>query len=131
MEHMHGAKRADPAADAELPAPEGLRQSQLEVDAEQYLVLSYPLPPWELPCVLTSAEQEIALAILAGRSRREVAHVRGTSVRTVSNLLSQVFRKLGVRSRIELASRLSAAARPREPNVEARDSAREPIKEKP
>jgi DNA-binding NarL/FixJ family response regulator len=108
---MHGVKRADPPADSELPAPEGLRQSELELDAEEYLVLSYPLPPWELPCELTSAEQEIALAILAGRSRREVAVSRGTSVRTVSNLLSQVFRKLGVRSRIELAARLSRSAR--------------------
>ena len=108
---MHGVKRADLQPNAELPAPEGLQQTALELDAEQYLVLRYPLRSWELPCVLTAAEQEIALAILAGQSRRDVAHARGTSVRTVSNLLSQVFRKLGVRSRIELAARLSAVAR--------------------
>jgi DNA-binding NarL/FixJ family response regulator len=102
--------------DPELPAPEGLRQSAIALDAEEYWVLRYPLRAWELPGGLTCAEQEIALAILAGRSRCEVARARGTSVRTVSNLLSQVFRKLGVRSRIELAARVSASgSAPRSP----------------
>ncbi|HEX6245181.1 MAG TPA: helix-turn-helix transcriptional regulator [Polyangiales bacterium] len=109
---MHGIKRADSSLDPELPAPEGLRQSAIALDAEEYWVLRYPLCAWELPGGLTAAEQEIALAILAGHSRREVARARGTSVRTVSNLLSQVFRKLGVRSRIELAARLSAIRLP-------------------
>jgi len=105
---MHGVKRCNPHAGCELPAPGGLRQAALAVESEEYLVLHYPLRPWQLPCVLTTAEQEIALAILAGQRRSEVARARGSSVRTVSNLLSQVFRKLGVRSRIELAAHLSA-----------------------
>lgn len=113
LEDMHGVKRADVPACSELPAPEGLWQSELAVEAELYLVLGYPLPAWELPAVLTSAEQEIARAILSGRSRREVARARGSSVRTVSNLLSHVFRKLGVRSRIELAASLSSGAQAR------------------
>jgi DNA-binding NarL/FixJ family response regulator len=109
---MPRVKRADPHPGTELPAPEGLQQTALEVGAEQYLVLRYPLRPWQLPCVLTSAEQEIVLAILAGQTRRDVARARGSSVRTVSNLLAQVFRKLGVRSRIELAERLSTVSWP-------------------
>jgi DNA-binding CsgD family transcriptional regulator len=107
---MHDLKR-----DTELPAPEGLRQSAIALGAEEFWVLRYPLCAWELPGGLTAAEQEIALAILAGQSRREVARARGTSIRTVSNLLSQVFRKLGVRSRIELAARVSAGPAPRRP----------------
>jgi DNA-binding CsgD family transcriptional regulator len=102
----------DPGRECALPAPHGLCRAELELDAERYLVLSYPLPCWQLPSVLTSAEQEIARAILAGASRREVARARGTSIRTVSNLLAQMFRKLGVRSRIELAAYLSDASPP-------------------
>jgi DNA-binding CsgD family transcriptional regulator len=108
---MQEVKRAELSVDWELPVPVGLRQAELPVeDAEPYLVLSYPLPRWRLPGVLTAAEQEIALAILAGASRSEVAQARGTSIRTVSNLLAQMFRKLGVGSRIELAARLSEDA---------------------
>jgi DNA-binding NarL/FixJ family response regulator len=112
---MQRFKHQDARSDRELPAPSGLCRVDLELDREPYLVLSYPLPRWEFPSVLTSAEQAIALAILAGASRGEVARARGTSIRTVSNLLAQMFRKLGVRSRIELAACLSEASAPVEP----------------
>ena len=112
---MHRTKRAGVAVDTELPAPAGLRQCAIALDAQEYWVLRYPLCAWELPGGLTAAEQEIALAILAGQSRRDVARARGTSIRTVSNLLAHVFRKLGVRSRIELAARVSASPTARRP----------------
>jgi DNA-binding CsgD family transcriptional regulator len=88
----------------------------LQLGSEQYLVLSLPLQRWTLPSGLTAAECEIVTAVLNGASRSQVACARGSSVSTVSNLLAQVFRKLGVRSRIELAAQLS---------VQARGSARE------
>jgi DNA-binding CsgD family transcriptional regulator len=93
-----------------LPVPGGLRSAKLQLGSEQYLVLSHPLQRWTLPSGLTPAECEIVTAILNGASRSQVASARGSSISTVSNLLAQVFRKLGVRSRIELAAQLSVEA---------------------
>jgi DNA-binding CsgD family transcriptional regulator len=94
-----------------LAAPPSLRSAEIDLDGEPYLLLSYELPRWELPPGLTPAEREIVLAVLQGASRAEIAQLRGTSARTVSNILANAFRKLGVQSRIELAAQLSANAR--------------------
>jgi DNA-binding CsgD family transcriptional regulator len=42
---------------------------------------------------------------MAGRSNREIALERASSKRTVANQIATVFKKLGVRSRRELAAR--------------------------
>jgi DNA-binding CsgD family transcriptional regulator len=52
--------------------------------------------------VHTLADGEQALR---GRSNADIARVRGSSPRTVANLLARTFRKLKVRSRAELAAR--------------------------
>jgi DNA-binding CsgD family transcriptional regulator len=74
------------------------------------IVLSFALTgPAE---TLTPVESEVATYILAGRSNAEIARLRGTSVRTVANQVANLFRKLGVSSRLELlvkASLLDAA----------------------
>lgn len=54
---------------------------------------------------LSFAEREVALAALSGATNAEIAARRGTSPRTVANLVARAFRKLGVRSRRELAAR--------------------------
>jgi DNA-binding NarL/FixJ family response regulator len=56
------------------------------------------------PRELTSSEREVATMALAGLANRAIAEARSSSVRTVANLLARVFRKLGVRSRGELAA---------------------------
>lgn len=53
---------------------------------------------------LSEAEREVVLAILDGRSNAEIALARCRSVRTVANQAASAFRKLGVRSRSELAT---------------------------
>jgi DNA-binding CsgD family transcriptional regulator len=53
---------------------------------------------------LSEAEREVVLAILDGRSNADIALARGRSVRTVANQAASAFRKLGVRSRSELAT---------------------------
>ena len=63
---------------------------------------------------LTSAEREVASLIAEGRSTAEIARARGTSAHTVSNQLSALYDKLGVRSRGELAA-LLAGTRDAEP----------------
>jgi DNA-binding CsgD family transcriptional regulator len=76
---------------------------------EDLLVIELPSPcdEWDW---LTKAEREIAELVLGGASNREMAEVRGCSVRTVANQLQSVFRKLGVASRAELACRATGAA---------------------
>ncbi len=56
--------------------------------------------------VLSATESEIARLVAAGRTNREVAAALHLSARTVEWNLSKLYRKLGVRSRTELASAL-------------------------
>ncbi len=54
---------------------------------------------------LTPVEQRIAHLVAAGQTNREVAAAMFTSVRTVESHLGRIYRKLGIRSRTELAAR--------------------------
>ena len=58
---------------------------------------------------ITPAEREIALSVLSGLSNADIAARRGTSVRTVANQLAQLYRKLRVCSRLELAAAFARA----------------------
>jgi DNA-binding CsgD family transcriptional regulator len=61
------------------------------------------------PGTLTPTEQRIAVLIAAGGTYREVADALFISPKTVQWNLSKIYRKLGIRSRGELAARLVAA----------------------
>jgi DNA-binding CsgD family transcriptional regulator len=56
---------------------------------------------------LSPVEQRIADLVAAGQTNREVAAATFTSVRTVETHLGRIYRKLGIRSRTELAARAS------------------------
>ncbi len=58
---------------------------------------------------LTPAEQRVANLVANGRTNAEVAAALFLSERTVASHLTRVYAKLGVRSRTELARKLSAA----------------------
>ena len=58
---------------------------------------------------LTSVEERIAHLVRVGQTNREVASALFISVRTVESHLGRIYRKLGIRSRTELAARASAA----------------------
>ncbi|MCZ7588316.1 MAG: LuxR C-terminal-related transcriptional regulator [Gaiella sp.] len=58
---------------------------------------------------LTPTERRIAELVARGRSNREVAASLFVTPKTVESALTRVYRKLGVRSRTELASRLAEA----------------------
>ena len=95
--------------------PHGLR---LEPAPDQrLLVLSFPVPTADLRERLTRSEAEIAGEIMAGHSNAEIARRRGTAVRTIANQVASIYRKLGVRSRLELGLFALAGrhATPREP----------------
>jgi len=55
---------------------------------------------------LTEAERRIAALVAEGRTNREVAATLFVTEHTVEGALTRVYRKLGVRSRAELAHRL-------------------------
>ena len=55
---------------------------------------------------LTPQELQVALAVAEGATNREVAAALFLSVKTVETHLGSVFRKVGVRSRVELARRV-------------------------
>ena len=57
---------------------------------------------------LTSTELRIAGLVRDGASNREIATQLYLSVKTVEATLTRVYRKLGVRSRTQLSSRLQA-----------------------
>ena len=55
---------------------------------------------------LTAVEERIAAEVVAGHTNKEVAVALFMSVRTVEGHLVRMYRKLGVRSRTELATHL-------------------------
>jgi DNA-binding NarL/FixJ family response regulator len=59
-----------------------------------------------LPSTLSATERCVVSEVLGGKSNAEIAQARGTSTRTVANQIANAFRKLGVRSRGELAAQL-------------------------
>ncbi len=61
---------------------------------------------------LSAREAQVARAVAAGRSNKEVAALLYISERTVKAHLGVVFAKLGVRDRLQLVLRLSAGADP-------------------
>lgn len=71
---------------------------------------SVPLPnAW---AGLSTREAQVARAVAAGRSNKEVADLLFISERTVKAHLGAVFEKLGVRDRLQLVLRLAASAEP-------------------
>jgi DNA-binding CsgD family transcriptional regulator len=59
------------------------------------------------PLELTPTEERVAELVAGGHTNQEVAELLFMSVRTVEVNLTRVYRKLGIRSRTELASRLA------------------------
>lgn len=64
---------------------------------------------------LSAAEQEVLVMLLDGHETATIATARGTAKRTISNQVANIFRKLGVRSRAELAAKLLADQTAHEP----------------
>jgi DNA-binding NarL/FixJ family response regulator len=60
---------------------------------------------------LTAREHEIASLVAAGRTNREIAEQLVLSTRTIEAHLRNIFAKLGVRSRVELARAVESVGR--------------------
>ena len=69
----------------------------------EVVIVSFALPrAW--PSALSLVESAVVALVLQGHSNEEIASLRGTSPRTVANQIASAFRKLGVRSRLELVA---------------------------
>lgn len=83
-----------------------LRATVARVGGLEVMVVSYPSPDGGRPA-LSEGERDVVRLALDGRSNREIAAARGTSLRTVVKQLDAAYKKLGVHSRTELAARYS------------------------
>jgi DNA-binding CsgD family transcriptional regulator len=100
-ERRRAAEKLDAAKQvfAELGAPLWLAR------AEQELRRARPRPRRDRE--LTSAERGVAALVATGRTNREVAAELFTTVGTVEVHLTRIYRKLGLRSRTELARKVA------------------------
>jgi DNA-binding CsgD family transcriptional regulator len=86
--------------------------AEVAVAGETLLVGAYPLVNERRVASLTVAEREIVVQLISGSTNSDIARRRGSSERTVANQLQSIFRKLGARSRAELAASLHATPTP-------------------
>jgi DNA-binding CsgD family transcriptional regulator len=100
-------------ASVSVASPPGLRAERFVHDGEELVVFSYPTSTaatlgdpseTELGRVLTPAQAEIVKLVLAERSNKEIATLRSTAVSTVAKQLEQIYRRLKINSRRELAA---------------------------
>lgn len=78
------------------------RLSQQVVDSKKLFfdAMNQQFDQWQL----TKAEKEIALFLMKGLSRFEIAELRGKSEKTITNQCSSIYRKAEVTGRHELAA---------------------------
>ena len=69
----------------------------------------HELPKIPEIALLTAAEQEVLTLLCSDRTTAAIAKLRNTSPRTISNQVANIFKKLGVRSRAELAAKVFAS----------------------
>jgi DNA-binding CsgD family transcriptional regulator len=82
----------------------GPRVSCAHFEGEEVFCFSVPLPEVRYPEGTTAAEHDVIDLLLDGDTLEGIAHLRGTSVRTVTTQLAEIYRKAGVRSVRQLAA---------------------------
>jgi DNA-binding NarL/FixJ family response regulator len=101
------ASRVDLAAFFSPNGPSA-RLADIGLGSEHLLVACEDLVDMAHLAQLTSAEREVATALLQGATLADIALKRHTSERTVANQVQAIYRKLGVGSRLALATALQA-----------------------
>jgi DNA-binding CsgD family transcriptional regulator len=95
---------------AALFAPAGLRArlAEQQLLGEGLAVGSYPLADEGHFGPLSAAQRDVAVLLLQGGTYAEIAAQRGSAERTIANQAQAIYRKLAVRSRVEMAALLGA-----------------------
>ncbi|HWA71871.1 MAG TPA: helix-turn-helix transcriptional regulator [Polyangiaceae bacterium] len=83
------------------------RSSELHDGETSYQVISVERPDLRLASLLTPAEFLVARLLVEGKSHREIAARRRTTLRTVANQLATAFHRLGVSGRLGLIGQLA------------------------
>lgn len=97
---------ADVVAQGGLWIGEALMQRLLRGTAP-ILAASAPAAPAQWETSLTERERQVARAVAAGASNKEVARELGITERTVKGHVGAILEKLGVRDRLQLALAVS------------------------
>ncbi len=100
-----------PGAPSRVPVPDGLTLRTVS-RGRDYVIIAYPPPRWTLPGLLSAAEQRAVHHLIAGASQRAIADACGIAPRTVANQLASAYRKMHVRSSVELFVALRRASLP-------------------
>ncbi len=90
------------------PAGPRAKLAEVALDGDRFLVGEYPRVHAANLDALTGAEQQVAALLVGGSTYPHIARTRASHERTVANQVQSIYRKLKVRSRVELASRLQA-----------------------
>jgi DNA-binding CsgD family transcriptional regulator len=91
-----------------LGPPAGLVATRFELAGDAFALLEWPVAVRAAIASLSPAECEVLELLLEGLSNAQIARRRGRSPRTIANRVASMFRRLGVRSRLELFAALSA-----------------------
>ncbi|MEX1007762.1 MAG: AAA family ATPase [Acidimicrobiia bacterium] len=120
-EHLTRTRRADEGRELALLAGDELARLGIRGWAVRVGRVLDPATgtPGDVAGELTSAEYRVALAVAEGATNREAAATLFLSVKTVDFHLQNIYRKLGLRSRTELAVRLT---RHTDPTLRSRTS---------
>jgi DNA-binding NarL/FixJ family response regulator len=73
----------------------------------RYVVANLPRLPCSRLTKLTTAERAVALALVDGSSKGDIARERSTSIHTIGRQITGIFSKLDVKGRFELILRMS------------------------
>jgi DNA-binding NarL/FixJ family response regulator len=87
------------------PPPVAARRATLFHEGSPFVVLTIPTPNLAGETLLTRAEREVAVALIEGQSRGEIAVQRSTSEQTVACQIRGIFSKLDLRGRCALIKR--------------------------
>lgn len=77
---------------------------------QEVRIIAVPRPDLRLGSVLPPAELSVVRALIEGESYEDIAERRGTSVRTIANQITAVFRRMRLSGRSELLLRLFASS---------------------
>ena len=87
-----------------MRVPAGVTIYPFHVGDEEFALLSYATISPARTASLTPTERAVLEALVCGQSNGQIARTRGVSARTIANHIANAFRKLGIRSRSELAA---------------------------
>ena len=94
-----------------MAAPDADRSIRRRLQLGEFAAVRLPPLPVRPPMRLTPGELAVITLIFQGKTDPQIARTRATSRRTVLNQVASIFRKLGVKNRLELLALLGAPAK--------------------